>query len=72
MLRDQSILVHELVHHLQHANKVNVPCPAALERQAYHLQVLWLREQGVVDPYELMGTDEFSVRVYSMCPPIEE
>jgi hypothetical protein len=71
-LRDQSTLVHELVHHVQNANHVAAPCAAALERQAYQLQVLWLRQQGVAAPYALLGTDEFSVLVFSMCPPAME
>jgi hypothetical protein len=68
-LRDRSILLHELVHHVQRFNKVTPPCPAALERQAYDLQARWLREQGVADPYGLMGTDEFTVVILTACMP---
>ena len=28
-----------------------MPCMAAYERQAYDLQIKWLREQGIDDPY---------------------
>jgi hypothetical protein len=71
-LRDQSILLHELVHHVQRFSKVVPACPGALERQAYELQATWLREQGVAGPYELIGTDEFTVLVLSACMPPDE
>jgi Domain of unknown function (DUF6647) len=71
-LRNQSILLHELVHHVQFFNSVRMPCDRALERQAYDLQVKWLREQGVTDPYKLIGTDEFTVIIFSMCPISDE
>jgi hypothetical protein len=71
-LRDQSLLLHELVHHVQRSNKVVPPCPAALERQAYELHATWLREHGVAEPYELIGTDEFTVLVLSACMPPDD
>ncbi len=67
-LRDRSVLLHELVHHLQAANHVKVACPAALERQAYNLQFTWLREQGVEDPYDFTGLDVLTVILASSCP----
>lgn len=67
-LRDESVLVHELVHHLQAANKVRVSCPAALERQAYDLQFTWLREHGVEDPYEYTGLNVLTVIMAGTCP----
>jgi hypothetical protein len=70
-LRDQSKLLHELVHHVQRFNRVVPACPGALERQAYELQAAWLRERGVAEPYELMGTDQFTVLVLSACIPDE-
>ena len=71
-LGNRSILLHELVHHVQWFNGVRVPCGRALERQAYDLQIRWLREQDVADPYELIGTDEFTVIIFSTCPIIDE
>jgi hypothetical protein len=67
-LRDRSVLVHELVHHLQAANGVKVGCPAALERQAYASQVDWLREQGIADPYDFAGLDILTVILAGSCP----
>lgn len=68
-LRDQSTLLHELVHHAQRLNKVGVACPGQLERQAYDLQVEWLREQGVAQPFDLIGIDEFTMLILTACPP---
>ena len=66
-LRDRSVLLHELVHHLQAANNVRVSCPAALERQAYGLQFEWLREHGVADPYEFTGLNVLTVIMAGAC-----
>ena len=43
--RDQSILVHELVHYVQDQLGVS-GTPEQMETQAYALQDQWLREQG--------------------------
>jgi hypothetical protein len=37
-----SVLVHEMVHHLQTANGLRYPCPAAREEPAYAAQEKWL------------------------------
>jgi hypothetical protein len=66
-LRQKSALLHELVHHVQRFNKIELPCLAALERQAYDLQIKWLREQGVDDPYDLIKTNELTVYLVSTC-----
>ena len=54
-LLDQSILLHELVHHMQVSNDIDFDCREVTERQAYRLQADWLREHGVVQPYAFMG-----------------
>jgi hypothetical protein len=41
-----SILVHEVVHHVQEAASVDFPCLAAREKDAYALQARWLEERG--------------------------
>lgn len=66
-LRQKSALLHELVHHVQRFNNMKLPCIAAYERQAYELQIRWLREQGVADPYELIGTNELGINMVSVC-----
>jgi Domain of unknown function (DUF6647) len=67
-LRDKSVLLHELVHHLQAANHVKVSCMGALERQAYDLQFKWLGENGVKDPYNFVGLDLLTVIIAGTCP----
>ena len=66
-LRQKSALLHELVHHVQRFNKMELPCIAAYERQAYDLQIKWLREQGVDDPYDLIKTNGLSIYMLSAC-----
>ena len=56
-LRDRSLLLHELVHHLQYLNSVKVTCATEHEWQALELQVTWLREQEVDNPVDLLGID---------------
>jgi hypothetical protein len=68
-LRQSSALLHELVHHVQWAhNKMEGKCRGQLEREAYDLQIMWLREQGVTDPYDVIGIDEFTIFLISRCP----
>lgn len=43
--KDQGVLLHELVHHVQFENR-KWTCPKATERQAYRLQEAWLLENG--------------------------
>ena len=41
-----SILVHEMVHHLQNLAKLKYECPAAREKLAYQAQDQWLKRIG--------------------------
>jgi hypothetical protein len=66
-LRDRATLVHELAHHVLKANKVEVQCERAYEAESYRLEFLWLREQGVQDPYEFLGTNELAIILRSAC-----
>jgi hypothetical protein len=66
-LRQKSALLQELVHHVQRVNNIELPCVAAYERQAYDLQIKWLREQGVDDPYALIGINELGIYMVSVC-----
>jgi hypothetical protein len=47
---------------------VPMRCIAEGERQAYHLTLKWLREQGAEDPYAVLNTNEFTIEMRSMCP----
>ncbi len=66
-LYDRAELLHELIHHLQSLNNVKASCLAAYERPTYELQIEWLREQGIQDPYKFLDIDEFTIRLISQC-----
>ena len=42
----RSILLHELVHHMQNENKTDFMCRGKKEEEAYKLQDKWLIENG--------------------------
>ena len=67
-LRDRSVLVHELVHHLQYLNHVKATCKSEYEFQAFKLQAAWLSEHGVEYPLDLMGVDLRYIMMLSRCP----
>jgi Domain of unknown function (DUF6647) len=67
-LRDQSILLHELVHHLQIEDNIQFPCWGRYEAQAYELQIQWLHTQGVKDPHSLLHASKTSIETIAECP----
>ena len=70
-LGDRSELVHELVHHFQNVHKQTYQCGAAREELAYDLQIRWLKEQGVSDPYELLQLNHFYIVMASACRDVD-
>jgi hypothetical protein len=64
---DQSILVHELVHHLQMENHIQLECWGRYEARAYELQIQWLRGQGIDDPYKLVGATRAAIDSLAEC-----
>ncbi|NKX43804.1 DUF6647 family protein [Roseicyclus persicicus] len=50
-LFDQSVLLHELIHHVQLTNR-DWACTGAPELEAYLLQDRWLQERGVRHPFD--------------------
>jgi hypothetical protein len=66
-LRDRSVLLHELVHHLQYLNNVRATCPTEYEFQSIELQVTWLREQGADDPLDLLGISPLFILMLRQC-----
>lgn len=59
--RDVSVVVHEMVHHLQHLDGQRFACPEAREKLAYEAQQDWLvmfgtslEEKFRVDPMTLL------------------
>jgi Domain of unknown function (DUF6647) len=63
---DISILVHEMVHHLQHIGRLPYNCPEARERLAYAAQDRWLAQHGLALDQEF-GVDGFTVLARSAC-----
>ena len=63
---DQSILVHEMVHHLQLQAQLKYGCPEEREKLAYEAQGKWLalfgRSLG-----EEFGLDPFTVLAKTLC-----
>jgi len=62
-LRDRSILVHELVHHLQAEAERDYVCRGAMEREAYDIQAAWLeaREADLLKVMDMNGLFLFAV-----------
>jgi len=66
-LLNKAVLVHELVHYLQEMNNVAAPCERAHEAESYHLELAWLSEQGIDDPYSYLQTNELAIMLRSIC-----
>ena len=63
---EQSVLVHEMVHHLQNLGKLKFECPMAREKLAYMAQDQWLKRFGK-DLETEFEVDMFTVLVSSSC-----
>ena len=63
---DQSVLVHEMVHHLQNLADMKFECPTAREKLAYKAQNRWLGRFGT-DLETEFEIDAFTVLVASAC-----
>jgi hypothetical protein len=61
-----SLLVHEVVHHLQAVHDQRFPCSAARERQAFDTQARWLAMFGE-DLESALGIDRFTLIVATNC-----
>ena len=61
-----SVLVHEMVHHLQNVSGQKFECPAAREKPAYLAQDKWLKQfdQTLEQDFEV---DLFTIVVKSAC-----
>jgi Domain of unknown function (DUF6647) len=64
---DLSIVVHEMVHHLQNAASLGFPCNEAREKQAFAAQDQWLALFGK-DLETEFGLDPFTLLVRTNCP----
>lgn len=63
---DVSVLVHEMVHHLQNVAGMAYGCPAAREKLAYAAQQKWLALSGR-DFFEEFETDRMTLLVRTSC-----
>jgi Domain of unknown function (DUF6647) len=61
-----SVLVHEMVHHLQNLAGLKYDCPAAREKPAYLAQDKWLQHYGL-DLETEFQIDKFTLVVNSAC-----
>ena len=61
-----SILVHEMVHHLQNLGKLRYECAGAREKPAYLAQDHWLKLHGL-DFEKEFEVDKFTIVVSSAC-----
>ena len=61
-----SVLVHEMVHHLQNLGKLKYECPAAREKLADQAQDQWLKQFGQ-DLETAFEVDMFTLLVTSSC-----
>ena len=63
---EQSVLVHEMVHHLQSRAGMKFDCGGAREKPAYLAQAKWLEEHGLNLEDELQ-VDMFTIVAMSAC-----
>jgi hypothetical protein len=63
---ERSVLVHEMVHHLQNLANLKYECSAAREKLAYEAQSDWLKLHGL-DLEEEFNLDLFTIFVTSAC-----
>ena len=63
---EQSILVHELVHHVQKVAQIRFDCPMAAEKLAYLAQDRWLERFGSSLEGEFQ-VDRFTIVISTAC-----
>jgi hypothetical protein len=65
---EMSVLVHEMVHHMQNERKLKYDCPQAREKLAYAAQALWLDAFGLTLESEF-EVDPMTLLVRTACGP---
>jgi hypothetical protein len=63
---DQSVLIHEMVHHLQHRAQLGYGCPQEREKLAYQVQERWLTRFGATLQSEF-EIDPMTLLLHSAC-----
>lgn len=66
---NQSILLHELIHHLQYYNNYDkeIECHGKLEEQAYTLQDKWLFEKYHTNVWDVVGIGRLLYHIITSC-----
>jgi len=67
-VRDVSVLLHEVVHHMQHEAGQEYPCRGASERVAHEAQFAWLEAAGL-DPFKTVGINRLYYALVTSCGP---
>lgn len=65
---DLSVLVHEMVHHLQNLADLQYPCPGSREELAYAAQEKWLSLFGG-DLLADFNLDRMTLKLSTQCSP---
>lgn len=63
-----SVLLHELVHHMQFHNGIKFRCLGELEEKAYNLQDKWLQKQGRKSVFEELEISPLFFYLIIQCP----
>lgn len=69
-LREQSTLLHELVHYLQDVNGEAAACVQEFEKQAYDAELEFMRLNGMADPLRALGIHPVTYTLLTTCPPL--
>lgn len=67
-VRDVSVLLHEVVHHMQEEAGAEYRCRVASERVAHEAQFAWLEAAGL-DPFETIGMNKLFYVMVTTCGP---
>ena len=62
-----SVLLHELVHHMQFHNGIKFRCLGELEEKAYNLQDKWLQKQGRKSVFEELEISPLVFYLITQC-----
>lgn len=65
-LVDLSIMLHELIHHMQYESGNEYECHAAMEKEAYAAQIAWVEAAGE-DPWKLLNMNALFVFYVTTC-----
>ena len=63
-----SVILHELIHHMQFHNKIKFRCLGELEEAAYTLQDKWLQKRGKKSVFEELEINPLYFYLIITCP----